>query len=170
MTPEIYRMITYMLVTSILCPSFSSFSYFFLLDVVEISKFTYALLNFLGYICLFVGVILYKNCLYEFEYRMLFLIAIIIGLTLAPISFTYVMRWNVSWGIPDLALIIPCEILGDIATDALTLMPMAIMMIRICPKHIEASTLALLYGVHNFRGVISGFVGSIVNDLFVGVS
>lgn len=52
---EFYCIIIYLIVTGFLVPSFSSFGYFFMLDVVGVSKFAYSMLTVLGYGCLLIG-------------------------------------------------------------------------------------------------------------------
>jgi hypothetical protein len=44
-----------MLLNSLLMPSFGSFGYYFMLDVVKLSKFTIAMLGVLGFVCMFIG-------------------------------------------------------------------------------------------------------------------
>ena len=53
--PEFYSMILYLVITGLIVPSFGSFSYYFMLDVVGISKFAYSMLTVLGFICLLIG-------------------------------------------------------------------------------------------------------------------
>jgi len=48
-------MILYLIITGFLVPSFGSFGYYFMLDVVKISKFTYSMLTVLGFACLLIG-------------------------------------------------------------------------------------------------------------------
>jgi len=52
---EFYCLIIYLLVSGFLVPSFGSFGYFFMLDVVGISKFAYSMLTVLSFGCLLVG-------------------------------------------------------------------------------------------------------------------
>ena len=47
---------------------------------------------------------------------------------------------------------------------------MAVIFAKICPKHIEATTFALLAGVSNLRGTISDWTGAWINEKWVGVS
>ena len=46
-----YRTILYLVITGLLVPSFGSFDYYFMIDVVGISDSTLALLGVLGYAC-----------------------------------------------------------------------------------------------------------------------
>jgi len=45
---EIYFLVIFFIAKGILSPSFEEFTYFFLMDVIHISKFTFALLVLLG--------------------------------------------------------------------------------------------------------------------------
>ena len=47
---------------------------------------------------------------------------------------------------------------------------MCIIFAKICPKHIEATTYALLSGISNFRGSLGSWIGVIINKAFVGVT
>ena len=53
---EFYSIIIYLLLQAFLMPSFDSYGYFFMLDVVKISKFTFSALRVYDFIGLFVGV------------------------------------------------------------------------------------------------------------------
>lgn len=46
---------------------------------------------------------------------------------------------------------------------------MSVVYAKICPKHIEATSFAILAGVSNFSHTISSWVGSWINEEFVGV-
>ena len=54
-------MLLYLIIGGFLVPSFGSFGYYFMLDVVKISKFTYSMLTVLGFFCLFIGTMIYKK-------------------------------------------------------------------------------------------------------------
>lgn len=53
--PVFYKVLVFMLLNSIFMPSFGSFGYYFMLDVVQLSKFTIAMLGVLGFVCMFIG-------------------------------------------------------------------------------------------------------------------
>jgi hypothetical protein len=44
-----------MCLSAFLVPSFSSFGYYFMMDVAHVSQFAYSMLGLVGYVCLFVG-------------------------------------------------------------------------------------------------------------------
>jgi len=92
--PIFYQVIIYLMLTGALVPSFGSFGYYFMLDVVEISKFTYSLLGLLGFICLGIGTAMYQKYFKHYELRTLVLIEALVGLIFAPFSFLFVLRLN----------------------------------------------------------------------------
>lgn len=47
---------------------------------------------------------------------------------------------------------------------------MSVIFAKITPKHIEATSFALLAGVSNFRASVRGWLGAYINDAFVGVT
>jgi len=66
---EFYSMILYIVIGGFLVPNFGSFGYYFMLDVVGISKFSYSMLTVLGFACLFIGTLVYKAYFRASEYR-----------------------------------------------------------------------------------------------------
>jgi hypothetical protein len=48
-----------MMLTGLLVPSFSSFSYYFMMDVAKVSQFAYSMLGLVGFLCLLAGTWLY---------------------------------------------------------------------------------------------------------------
>ena len=167
---EYYSVILYLVLYGLVSPSFSSFGYFFMLDVVELSKFTYSMLTVLGFFCLLIGSALYTKYFKEKEFRNLIIMEMVIGLIFAPFSYMFILRINVDYGIPDLALIIFTDTVQDIVSQCFVFLPMAVMFAKITPKRIEATSFALLAGVSNFRATIRGWTGSWINDTFVHVT
>lgn len=58
--PIFYRVLIFLALTGTI-PSFGTFGYYFMLDVVKLSKFTIALLNVLGYVSLMLGSALFNS-------------------------------------------------------------------------------------------------------------
>ena len=102
-------MIIYLIISGFLTPSFMSFSYFFTMDVLGISKFTYSMMTVMSNISILIGSKLYRRYLKHKEYRNLFLGESVIKILMAPLTFMLVLRKNVEWGIPDLPLVILTE-------------------------------------------------------------
>lgn len=95
---------------------------------------------------------------------------VFISIFMAPLTFMLVLRLNVDWGIPDMALIIFTDTVSEIVSQCFVFLPMSVIMAKICPKRIEATSYALLAGVSNFRGTLRSWIGSWVNDKWVGVT
>ena len=107
---QFYYMIFYLIISGFLVPTFGSFNYYFLLDVVKISKFTYAMLTVLTFVNIFIGTFIYKQWLKECEFRRLIMSEPLIQILMAPLTLILVLRYTVQWGIPDLLLIIFIDI------------------------------------------------------------
>lgn len=167
---EFYSMILYLIIGGFLVPNFGSFGYYFMLDVVKISKFTYSMLTVLGFVCLFCGTLIYKRYFMEKEYRNLIMMDALISIMLAPLSFMFVLRLNLAWGIPDMALIVFTDVVSEIVSQCFVFLPMSVVYAKICPKRIEATSFALLASVSNLRGTVRGWLGAFINRQWVHVS
>ena len=131
--PEFYKLLFYLVITGFLTPSFYSFGYYFMLDVAGISKFSYSMLTVLGYVTLLLGTQLFNKYFKESEFVTLFFWKSFITLLLAPLTFLFVLRINVDWGIPDLFIIILKDTVISIAGQSLSFLPMSIIFAKICP-------------------------------------
>ena len=74
---EIFQVVIFFLALAILNPSFSEFSYFFLLNVIKISKFMFSLLVLIGQICHIFGALIYKAFCRNVETRTMVMISLI---------------------------------------------------------------------------------------------
>jgi len=167
---EFHRTILYIFISGVLVPSFGTFGYYFMLDVVMLSKFTIAMLGVLGFCCLLIGASMFQIFFKEKEIRTLFFYSFLVSLVFSPFQFMFVLRKNVEFGIPDLALIVFTDVIDDILSQCLVLMPLMVLFAKICPKNIEATTFAFLTGTSNLMGSVRGIVGTLINDKFVGVT
>ena len=163
-------MILYLVIGGFLVPSFGSFGYYFMLDVVKISKFTYSMLTVLGFFCLFIGTMIYKRYLMDVEFKKLIMLDALISICLAPLSFIFVLRLNLTWGIPDMFLIVFTDVVSEIMSQCFVFLPMSVVYAKICPKRIEATSFALLGSVSSFRGTMRSWIGAYINRQWVGVS
>ena len=163
-----YRTILYLVITGLLVPSFGSFDYYFMIDVVGISDSTLSLLGVLGYACSLLSTQLFNSYFKDWEYQSLIKMNAVIELLLAPLSMIFILRLNEGLGIPDMALIIFTSQVSSILGKCLVFLPMSVIMGKICPEHIEATSFALLAGISNFRSQISSYTGTWINEKYVG--
>lgn len=66
---EIYFLVIFFLVYALINPRFEEFSYFFLLNVVHITKFIFSLLVLIGQICNVIGALIYRAWCRDTETR-----------------------------------------------------------------------------------------------------
>lgn len=168
--PVFYRVILFLILNGLLIPSFGTFGYYFMLDVVELSKFTIAILGVLGYACLMIGSSVYSCGLNKKEFKTLYIYSILVGLAFSPMSLLFVFRKNVEYGLPDMFVIIFTDVVSETLSQCLVMLPLMVLFAKITPKRIEATAFAFLTGTSNLTHTLSGLVGSVVNSMFVGVT
>lgn len=106
---QFQNMILYLIISGFLVPNFFQFGYFFMLDVVKMSKFAYSMLAVLSFIFLYAGTQVYNRFFIGKEFKNLIVLDALIQLLLAPLNYLLILRVNLEWGIPDLALVIFTE-------------------------------------------------------------
>ena len=168
--PIFHRVMIFLALTGLI-PSFGTFGYYFMLDVVHISKFTYSLLGVLGFFCLMVGSATYQHTgLSRKEFRTLILYDMAITYAFSPLGLMFVYRINESYGLPDMLVIVFTDIVSSVFSQCLIRLPMMVLFAKITPKNVEATAFALLTGTSNFTANMSGLVGTGINSAFVGVT
>ena len=161
---EIYFLVIFFILKGILNPSFREFTYFFLLNEIHISKFTFAMLELLGSICNVLGAIIYKSFLRSIDTRTIILVAFISGSVSSFLNFTFAKRWNLEMGIPDIAFLLFTDIVFDTFVTMLYTLPILALFAKITPRNIEGTIFATLTGIMNFAStIISPGVGSFIN-------
>lgn len=141
-----------------------------MLDVVEVTKFQISMLSVLSFVMMFLGSWLYRRYLVEYEVKTLAKCVPLIAIVTAPLNFMFILRVNEQYGLPDWFVIIFTEVVSDVFSQCLIVLPIIVLFAKITPANIEATSFAMLAGIYNFRGTLSGYVGTWINDLFVGVS
>ena len=69
--PEIYCIVIYFVLDGLTSPSFNDFTYFFLMNVVGVSKFMFAMISLLGQVVAVIGVLIFNAFLKMVETRTL---------------------------------------------------------------------------------------------------
>lgn len=62
------------------------------------------------------------------------------------------------------------DVVDEIISQCFVFLPMSVIFAKITPPHIEATSFALLAGISNFRSIMRSWLGSAVNNYFVGVT
>lgn len=102
--PAIYKTILFFLLGGLLVPSFGDINYYFILNVVNFSKFTVSMMSIIGYLSLLGGVIMYNRYFKQVEIRKLLKWSIGIGICGQLMNLVFILRLNVLYlGISDIA-------------------------------------------------------------------
>ena len=67
--PEIYLVIVFFIINGLISPDFGDFSYYFMLNVCNVSKFQYSMLGVIGQVTSILGVQFYSDYLRDIEVR-----------------------------------------------------------------------------------------------------
>ena len=168
---EIFQIILFFLIRGVLVPSFEDFSYFFLLDVVGVSKLLFSVIMLVGSIFGLIGTFIYKAYGRAADTRTLIIygtLSVCIG---SFLNYVLVRRWNLEIGISDYVFIFFTDSVVVITQTVLFSIPLMALFAKITPKRIEGTTYATLTGTFNLSfGVISPAMGTAINHRFVGVT
>jgi len=169
--PQIYKPISFYLLMGITVPSFGDFNYYFIIEVLQISKFVLSLLAIVGFVTLLIGIAIYSKYLEDKETRTLIKFAILINIIGEFFQLMLVLRVNLILGINDLAFILFSNVVTEVCSMGLYMMPSLILFAKITPMYIEATVFSMLSGLFNLsRGILSSWIGIMYNNLFVGIT
>lgn len=146
---EIYLVVIYFLVDGLTTPSFSDYTYFFLMDEIGVSKFMFAIISLVGSICAVFGVILYERTLKTVEVRRVLLYNVIIAIIGCFLAFVFAKRWNLEFSCPDYVFIFLTDVVFSALSMAFALLPVLALFAKITPKRIEGTMFAFLTGTYN---------------------
>jgi len=117
--------------------------------VIGVSKFVFAMIFLVGFVCAFFGVLIYEAFLKEVEVRTVLLFNVIANVIVTFLQFSFAMRWNQEVDVDDMFMIFFTDAgIGTLSTAFLNLPSMALFA-KISPRRIEATLFALLTSVMN---------------------
>ena len=161
---EIYFLVIFFFLKALLSPSFEEFSYFFLMNVIGVSKFVFSMLVLLGSVCSIIGSLLYKAFFRKVAVRIMILWAMIIGTVGLFFSFMLAKRWNLEIGIPDMAFLIFTDVVFSMVSVITYSLPIMGFFAKVTPKQVEGTIYAFLTGTMNFCAtVVSPGMGTLIN-------
>jgi len=162
---EIYQLVIFFLLLATLNPSFNEFSYFFLLNVIGISKFMFSMLVLIGQLCHILGALIYKAFCRNVDTRWMVAFSLVTSIISNALNFCFAKRWNLNWGIPDIVFLLFTDVVFQIIGTLLYTLPIMALFAKITPKKIEGTTYAFLTGTMNFGStVISPGLGTFINS------
>ena len=138
---EIYFVVIFFIAKSLIIPSFEEFSYFFLLNVIHISKFMFAVLVLIGQISHIVGALIYKAFCRNVETRWMIFFAMVVSSISYFLNYCFAMRWNQAWGIDDLVFLLFTDVVFGVISTVLYSLPLLALFAKITPAKIEGTRL-----------------------------
>ena len=72
-----------------------------------------------------------------------------------------IMRWNLSFGLPDIAFLVIITVLNVVFTT-MTFVPMILMFVAICPEGSEGTTYAMLTTISNIGSTLASDIGTLL--------
>ena len=169
--PEIYLVILFFLINGVISPDFGDFSYYFMLNVCNISKFQYSMLGVIGQFTGILGTVYYESTFKDVEVRTLLYYSTIMSLFSGGMSIILAMRLNQSMHIPDIIYIVLTDTLFGVLSQAMSIIPTLALFAKITPTKIEGTVFAFLTGTTNLaNSVLSPMVGVWINEKFIGVT
>jgi len=167
---EIYCVVIYFLVDGFTNPSFGDYSYFFLMNIIGVSKFMFAMITLIGSICSVIGVLLYEAFLKETEVRTVLAWNVALAVLAAWLNYCFAMRWNLEVGISDYFFIIFTDVVFGAITTAFGTLPLMALFAKITPRRIEGTIFAFLTGTSNLdAGVLQPMVGTFIATQIVDI-
>ena len=83
-------------------PLLWDFLYYYKLEVVGISQFTYGMIHVIGSVWAVLAVLVYQMHLSKYETRTLIIITIFVDILASFMDLCFVLRWNIYLGIGDI--------------------------------------------------------------------
>ena len=171
MMPEIYLVVTFFVLNGVISPDFGDFGYYFMLNVVNLSKFQYSMLGTIGQITSVFGTVFYEARLKDVEVRTVLYWSTICSIVSSFSQYAFALRWNTLIGVNDVVFIVLTDTVFGVASLAMNTLPTLALFAKITPKKIEGTVFAFLTGTTNLaNNVIAPMVGVWINDRFVGVT
>jgi len=170
--PLIGRVALYQVLAQASRISFSSaLDYFFTADINCLPngphfeyKFYITVAGIVGAITGFVSVFIYQLLFSKWKYRNVLLFTTILSGLGGLFDFIIVMRWNVSWGIPDSVFFLIGDDVLHTVVELLYWIPSSSIIGKVCPKHMESSVYAYLAGISNFGKMIAVIAGAMMTE------
>lgn len=141
------------------------------MNVVQFSKFQYAMLNVFSNLSTTLGSICYNKYLKDYEVRDLMRWGLYMNIAAGVANLLWVKRVNLDYGISDTLFSITTDVVVGTLSLAFRMMPTMILFAKITPPHLEATCFAFLNAIISFMyGVICTRTGTFINDTFIGVT
>jgi folate/biopterin transporter len=106
-----------------------------------------------------VGIWVFNSYFSKIRMRKALWISAIISSTASIGDLAMVMRWNLRWGIPDKWFYLVGDTILEPIVLMMAFMPSTVLISKMCPKNMEATTFAILASFSNLGGALSSSFG-----------
>jgi Na+/melibiose symporter-like transporter len=158
----------FMLISRAVIPSYSDIMYYFMINVLEFSKKTIALLALVAFTTAIFGSFVYNMLLKKLEFRLTMVLAhLTIGAAIMS-AFLLVSRISKEvLGINDVLFSFFTDAALEILFVAFVFMPTLVVQTKIVPKNVEATVYSVFASLRNLaHDCISPFIGGIIANRF----
>lgn len=162
----VFGTLIFMLISRAVIPSYSDIMYYFMINVLDFSKKTIALLALASFSTAILGSFAYNIFLKKCEFRVTMVIAhITIGFA---IMITYLLVSRISkevLGINDILFSLFTDAALEILFVAFVFMPMLVVQTKIVPKNVEATVYSVFASLRNLASdFVSPIIGGLIAD------
>ena len=105
------------------------------------------------------GIYLFNAYFSRFRMRQALMISALISSMASIGDLVMVMRWNLRWGIPDKWFYLVGDTILEPIVGMMAFMPGTVLISKMCPKNMEATTFAILASFSNLGNALSGSFG-----------
>jgi hypothetical protein len=162
--PQIYRVLAYIILRSVVTPSFGDFWYYYLTNVKEFSQIAIGFMSVIGNISLLLGSVMYSKYFFKWEFRTILTQSNVIVFVGGIIGVIFILNLHQYIGLNDVFFYGIQSFFEDALLLAFIDLPCMVLFAKVIPKNIEGTVFAFLTGTINFgNGVVSPTTGSLIN-------
>lgn len=166
---ELYTSLIYQMIIGCLVPQFSTYLYYYFIDVNHFKQFTYAMLQLIAMASLIPGSILFAIYLKESEFRLMMVLACAVNFFGAFTTMLYTS--NHTFGLSPLLFVMFTSTVTDVLYMCFIQLPLSVLFAKLIPERIESSLFAFSTGLMNLANLfIAPDLGNLINYLFFNVT
>lgn len=156
----VFGTVLFIFISRSMVPSYSDIMYYWMINVLQFSKKTIALLALTSFFTAIAGTFLYKTFLKNFEYRCLMFTAQLIIALSVLVTLMLVTRFSKEvLGINDIFFAFFTDATIEVMYSAFVYMPTLVIQTRIVPKNVEATVYSV---ISSLRNIANAFVSPLV--------
>ncbi|KAL9677425.1 hypothetical protein QQ045_005654 [Rhodiola kirilowii] len=166
--PQVWKPSLYMYLSLALSISTHEGQFYWYTDPIAGPAFSQEFVGIIyaiGALASMLGVLIYHKFLKDYPFRNLLFFAQLLYALSGMLDLVFILRWNISLGIPD-SLFVICEQCVSHIVSRLRWMPMIVLSTKLCPLGIEGTFFALLMCIDSLGNLSSKGGGGVVLHVF----